>query len=270
MVLVFDLGGTNTRMALVDKGEIGEITHLPTDPSAAGFAKFLGALQELASGQKISAIAGGMPGQLHGEDGEFLVATNLPEWKGLPVLKLMKELFDVPVFVSNDVEMCGLGEAQFGAGLSTGVMAYYTVSTGVNGVRLVDGKVDETIQHYELGKQIVDHEKGAPQELEPLISGAALEKRTRQKPHDIEDDKVWAEEERYLAAGLYNTALHWNPARIVLGGSMMRDIKITHVAEEMAKLPDVFDAWPELVLAKLGDEAGIRGCVARLEELGYR
>ncbi|GAC1372222.1 MAG: ROK family protein [Candidatus Saccharimonadales bacterium] len=270
MILVFDLGGTNTRMALADKGEIGEVIHVPTDRSAAGFAKFMGALQELAADNKISAVAGGMPGQLHGEDGEFLVATNLPEWKGLPVLKLLKELFGVPVFVANDVEMCGLGEAQFGAGLSEGVMAYYTVSTGVNGVRLVDGRIDPTIARYELGKQIVDHEKGVPQELETLISGAALERRLAAKPATIEDDRVWAAEEKYLASGLYNTALYWNPARIVLGGSMMRDVKISHVAAEMPKLPNVFDSWPELVAAKLGDEAGIRGCVAWLEIKGYR
>lgn len=270
MVLVFDLGGTNIRMALSENGEIGEITHLATDRSTGGFAKFLGSLQELAKGHNISAIAGGMPGQLQGEDGNFQVATNLPEWRGLPVLKMIKELFDVPVYITNDVEMCGLGEAQYGAGIRDGVMAYYTVSTGVNGVRLVDGAVDPTIRHYELGKQIVDHEGGKPQELEPLISGAALEREMHQKPKSIEDAKVWDREERYLAAALYNTALYWNPQRIVLGGSMMRDIRIKDVAAEMVKLPNVFEAWPELVAASLGDEAGVRGCVARLEALGYR
>ncbi len=270
MVLVFDLGGTNTRIALADNGEIGEVTRMPTDKSAAGFGKFLGLLEEVAKGQKISAVAGGMPGQLEGEDGLFMVATNLPEWRGLPVLKQVKDLFGVPVVISNDVEMCGLGEAQYGAGLREGVMAYYTVSTGVNGVRLIDGKIDSTISQYELGKQIVDHDKRSPQELEPLISGAALERREHKKPHDIDDPAIWAQEERYLAAALYNTALYWNPEQIVLGGSMMRDIDIAEVAREMAKLPQVAEAWPKLVAAKLGDEAGIRGAVARLDALGYR
>lgn len=270
MVLVFDLGGTNIRLALSENGEIGEITHLPTDKSAGGFAKFLGSLQELAQGHNISAIAGGMPGQLEGEDGAFMVATNLPEWRGLPVLKMIKDLFDVPVFIANDVEMCGLGEAQYGAGLREGVMAYYTISTGVNGVRLVDGEVDPTIRHFELGKQIIDHENGKPQELEPLISGAALERDLHQKPKTIHDAKIWDREEKYLAAALYNSALHWNPERIVLGGSMMRDISIRDVAEELAKLPEVFEKWPQLVEAKLGDEAGVRGSVARLNALGYR
>ena len=270
MVLVFDLGGTNTRIALADNGEIGEVTRIPTDKSAAGFGKFMGMLEEAAKDRNISAIAGGMPGQLEGEDGLFMVAPNLPEWRGLPVLKQIKDLFGVPVFISNDVEMCGLGEAQYGAGLREGVMAYYTVSTGVNGMRLVDGQIDPSIQHYELGKQIIDHEKGVPQELEPLISGAALERREHKKPHDIKDPKIWAQEERDLAAGLYNTVLYWNPARIVLGGSMMRDIDIEDVARDLAKFPKVTEAWPELVAARLGDEAGIRGCVARLDTAGYR
>jgi predicted NBD/HSP70 family sugar kinase len=270
MVLVFDLGGTNTRIALSDNGQLGDVTRIPTDRTVAGFAKFLGSLQEVAAGHKIRAIAGGMPGQLRGEAGEMVVATNLPEWMGIPVIGRIKELIDAPVFVANDVEMCGLGEARSGAGMQTGVMAYYTISTGVNAVRIVDGAVDTTISRYELGKQIVDHVGGAPQELEPLISGASLEKRLNKKPRDVRDPAVWAQEERYVAAGLYNTMLYWNPDRIVMGGSMMRDIKVDHVATELAKMTNVFGAWPELVLASLGDEGGLRGCVARLDQLGYR
>lgn len=270
MVIVFDLGGTNVRMALSQDGTLGEIFKFETDPSAAGFAKFLGALQELAAGQIVTAVAGGLPGQLRGEDGEFIVATNLPEWRGLPVRARMQELFDCPVHLANDVEMNGLGEAQFGAGSVKGIMAYYTISTGVNAVRLIDGQIDTTLGRYELGKQIINHEGRELQSLEPLISGAAIERRLKQAPEDIEDESVWDEAEGYLAAALYNTTLYWNPELIVLGGSMMRDISPSWVAAELTALPAVHDAWPRVVRASLGDQAGLRGAVAWLDQLGYR
>jgi glucokinase len=270
MILVFDMGGTKTRLALVDNGRWSEIITIPTDRSAAGFAKFLGALQELAEGHKINAIAGGVPGQLRGEAGEFLVATNLPEWRGMPILERIKELFDCPVYVTNDVEMGGLGESKYGAGTEKGVMAYYTISTGVNAVRIVDGVIDTTISRYEIGKQVVEHARKQAIGLEPLVGGAALEKRLGKSPHDVKDPQVWEQVAEYLAAGLYNTTLFWNPQLIVLGGSMMRDIDVERVAEAMEQLPAVFDEWPKLVKATLGDEAGLRGALARLEQLGYR
>jgi hypothetical protein len=51
---------------------------------------------------------------------------------------------------------------------------------------------------------------------------------------------------------------------------MVRDIDLEHVAQQMEKLPKVFDAQPRLVKARLGDEAGLRGALARLDQLGYK
>ena len=257
------------RIARVENGKLDEIYRQRTDTSTAGFAKFLGALQEVAVGSQFTAVAGGVPGQLRGEDGG-LAATNLPNWSGLPVLARLKEIFDCPVYVGNDVELCGIGEARYGAGIAKGIMAYYTVSTGVNAARLVDGVVDRTISRYELGKQVVNHTGGQAQTLESLIGGAALEKRLGTAPHDIKDATVWSQLARYLAAGLYNTSLYWDPEIIVLGGTMMRDIDPTEVAAEIDAMPVVFDKRPRLALAKLGDEAGLYGAVAWLDQLGYK
>ena len=270
MILIFDLGGSKMRVALAENGLIGEILRVPTDRSAEGFGKFLAILQGVVKGQPIEAVAGGFPGQLQGEDGELVVATNLPHWRGQLLLKELKALFDCPVHITNDVELCGLGEAKYGAGSTKGIMAYYTVSTGVNAVRLLDGEIDHTVSRYELGKQIVSNVDGEPQALEPLIGGAALEKRTGMSPHDIHDQEVWRELERSLAIGVYNTALYWNPELVVIGGSMMRDIKVENVAEALHKLPNVYERWPRLEPATLGDEGGIRGAMVWLGQLGYK
>ena len=38
----------------------------------------------------------------------------------------------------------------------------------------------------------------------------------------------------------------------------------------LATMPPVLDAWPRLALGRLGDEAGLRGALAWLEQLGYK
>ncbi len=268
--LVFDVGGTHTRVALARDGVLGKVVYIPTDNSTAGFARFLGVLQEVAGDNRIKAVAGGFAGQLQGEDGEIVIATNLPQWLGLPMTREITALFDCSVTIANDVAMGGLGEATSGAGSIDGTMAYWTVSTGVNAVRLVNGVVDTTISRFELGKQLVDMKASTPKSLESVIGGAALEKRLGRPPHEIHERAVWAEVERYLAAGIYNMMLYWNPEVVVLGGRMMSDIRLSEVVKELEMLPRVMEHWPELRLATLGDEAGLRGAVTQLGKQSHK
>jgi len=270
MLLVYDLGATNTRVGLVDKGVLADLVKVPTDRSKLGFAKFMGVLQEVAAGRRVNAIAGGMPFQLIGEDGEVAVANNLPEWDGLRIKAGIRELFDCPVYIENDTVLCGLGEAHYGAGSKTGVMVYYTVSTGVNGVRLVNGAVDPTISRFEMGYQIVDAVSAKMRSLESFAGGAALEKRLGKAPKDVKDKTVWSSVERYMAAGLYNTALYWNPSVIVVGGKMMRDLRLEEIERILNDFPKVHEAWPVLKNAECGDEAGVRGAMVWLEQHGHK
>jgi predicted NBD/HSP70 family sugar kinase len=261
MKLIFDLGGTNIRIALVEDGEMKSIVRMQTDTSADGFEAFIKALQHEAADLDIDRVVGCVPGQIDSGQGKLVVATNLVHWLGKPIRGRLSEVFSCPVDVRNDIEMCGLGEAHAATKL-TGTVVYYTVSTGVNAVRIIAGAVDTTIARYELGKQII---AGSPEEyqaLEPLISGAALEDRMGLLPADIEDPAVWRQLEHYLAGAIYNTMLYWNPEAIIIGGSMMRDIEIDRVSELLTHFPKIYDQLPHLMPAQLGDEAGLRGALA--------
>lgn len=270
MILVFDVGGTNTRLALAQDGVLSEFIRLPTVSKTSGFDDFLMELKELVNGRTIQAIAGSFPLQLDGEDGNVVVATNLPEWKGQKILKSLKEMFDCPIFIDNDMAMCGLGEAHYGAGIKQGVMAYYTVSTGVNAARIIDGEVDRSIGRFELGYQIISDKNGEPEGLEDLIGGRAIPQRYGKLAEDITDESVWREVEQYLARAIYNTTLYWDPEVIVFGGSMMQDISLDRVAKLLASYPQVMKRQPRLVEAELGGDTGLHGAVAKLELLGFK
>ena len=222
----------------------------------------------MTSGLRIEAAAGGFPGQVIGEDAEVMAVRNLPNWIGKKLGSGITGVLHCPAYLTNDTPLCGLGEAYFGAGITKGLMAYYTVSTGVNGVRIADGVLDSPPRRYELGFQVISHdEEGNQISLETLIGGGDLEKRLGIPPHEIHDPEVWSGLEKYLAAGLYNTILFWGPELIVLGGKMMRDLDIQRIEKQLHKMPKVFEAWPKLKLAALGDESGIKGAHAWLGQL---
>jgi predicted NBD/HSP70 family sugar kinase len=267
MQLIFDMGATKTRFALVTDGEIGDIIRVDTDRGATGFAKFLGAMDALVADRKIDLVVGGLPGQLEGDDGELAWAANLPQWIGLPIRARIEKLFSCRTVIFNDVVLGGIGECHYGAGSKEGVTAFFTVSTGVNGVRIVNGWPDEGIVHYEVGQQLIADSKGKFLTWESRVGGAALEKRYGKLPGEIKDPEVWRAETRSLSGGIYNTLLYWNPEVIVFSGSMMRDVDLEALRGELESLPKVLPDLPKLARAKLGDNAGLHGALAYIKNV---
>jgi len=197
----------------------------------------------------------------------------LKAYEEQPLAQMLKKKFSAEVYLENDTAMVGLGEAIFGAGKGYDIVAYHTVSTGVGGVRIVNGEIDAFATGFEPGHQILDVDHtilGNSKEatLENLVSGSALEERAGMKPYDIpQGDAVWGQLAEYLGYGLRNTILYWSPNVIVLGGSMivgdprikLNDI-ITYTHSTMgdtAPIPDIIDA-------DLGDFGGLYGAMAKL------
>jgi glucokinase len=263
MILVFDVGATHTRIALSNDGKtLEETLRIDTHNSEAGFESFVGAVGRVASGRRLEAVGGAIAGQIDRATGDLVLADNLTRWNGLPLKRELEEAAGCKAYLGNDVVMGGLGEAQLGAAGRTGVAAYFTVSTGVNAVRLVEGWVDESISGYNVGHLLLPDADGRLVSLETLTGGKAFERRTNESPRAVRDGRSWRAEEHHLARGIFNTALLWTPDRIVFGGSMMRDIDLEAVDRELGVLPDVLPVRPQLLRATLGDTAGMLGAMA--------
>ncbi len=267
MKLVFDIGGTNTRLGLVHQGKLGPTRHFKTDTSAHGIDSMLDRTQEFTAGHRLDGIAGGLPGQIDRVTERIVHATNLPNWEGQIFTAALRDRLGAPVTAVNDVMIGGLGEANYGAGKGRSIVAYFTVSTGVNGVRIIDGSLDRNARGFEVGAQLMSDDEGNLSTLEGLTGGAALNRRTGSDPRNIHDPAIWRQEARFLARGLYNSCLHWSPDVVVLGGPMMHDISIDEIISEMHQHPDMTGGWPEIVPAILGDERGLQGAISLL---GYK
>jgi predicted NBD/HSP70 family sugar kinase len=274
--LVFDIGGTKTRVAVSDDLETF-IDHIsfktPADPKT-GVAEICAAVKKLCDCE-IDGIAGGIRGRLT-EDKQAMENDGvLKKWAGFPIVDTLKKTFKCPVFLENDAAIAGVGEAVFGAGKGLDIVAYHTVSTGVGGAKIEHGQIDEASVGFEPGRQILDIDRtilgdDIEPTLENLVSGTAVGERFNCKAYEIpQSDALWDELAEYLAQGLRNTILYWSPDAIVLGGSMIIGdprIEIDPIRRYTVAALDGFVEAPLIATAKLGDEAGLYGGLAILKQ----
>ena len=256
--IVFDIGGTNMRIAACRESVLGEAKKIPTpqNPKEA-IAQLVALAKEMAGGEKIDAVAGCIRGTI--VDGVFRKDKRLPEWEGTKLADEISLAIGAETTIAHDTAAVGLGEVHHGAGRGSRVCAYVTVSTGVGGDRIVDGHLDHGTYNPEIGRQLIQGE-----ELEDLISGEAVKKKFGIEPKDLADIEERNKLADILAIGLYNSALHWTPDTIVLGGSMIvgvNPIPIPRVVEMLSKYLTMYPKVPEIKMAELGDFGGLHGAM---------
>ena len=271
MFLVFDIGGTKTRLAISsDDKTIGASKVIPTNPD---FEKAMEEIKkgadELSGYQKLDGISGGVPGPLDREKTMVISAPNIKGWNNKPLKKELETLFGCPVSLGNDAEMAALGEAHFGAGMGKKIVVYMTISTGVGGARVVSGKLDENSLGFEPGHQIIvpDGEPcncGGKGHLQSYVSGSGLQSLKGIRAEEIKDPEVWDQVAKYLSIGLNNVSVFWSPDIIILGGSVMQSIPLESVKKYFEEYLTIFKNHPELVLSKNGDLSGLYGALTLL------
>lgn len=275
--LLFDIGGTKLRVGVsktlrrVERFEV-----LATPPT---FQPGITAITEigrgLANGQRIRAISGATPGHVDRKTGKLICLPNLP-WGEQPVLRVLAKTFHAPVFIENDAALAGLAEATLGAGRRKSIVMYYTVSTGIGGARIVNGKIDTAAIGFEPGHQIINVEaqpddrcsdRHMPGHLEAYASGTALRRRYGKLAEDVHSKRIWDEASCLLAAGITNSIVHWSPNIVVLGGGLMQSMPLdtlgTYVKQNLAR---AYGTGPKIVRATLGERAGLEGARIHLQQ----
>lgn len=260
-LIVFDVGGTTSRVAALEDGTIGEPEKFatPRDPNL-GLSAIVAAARRAAAGRRIEAVCGGAAGIIVG--GAIYRSPNLPEWSGTPLANRVASELKAPTTVMNDASLGGLGEFHYGVGKSANIMAYVTVSTGVGGARIVEGTIDRSTYGFEIGHSLV-----GGVELERLVSGTAAAQRFGKDPKEL-GKKELGELADTLAVGLYNMTLHWSPDTIVLGGSMITGKNPIPLARVEASLKEhlakYYPAAPAVKKASLERIGGLYGAMAFL------
>lgn len=261
--LGIDIGGTKLAACLVTgAGDICAYRQVPTPqpPDVRRCAELLELLcrRVLQEGRALGleAAAAGIAcgGPLDGEAGLVQGPPNLPGWTDVPIVAWMQDALGLPAVLENDADAAALGEHRYGAGRGVRHLVYMTVSTGIGGGLILDGRLFRGAGGAgELGHQCVVYGGrlcgcGARGCLEAYASGrsvaaracegldggqeSALAPMRRKGPIDarmVAEEarrgdgfarRLWEESMRILGAGVANAVNAFGPERVVLGGGL--------------------------------------------------
>lgn len=305
-VVGVDLGGTYIRAALAgERGVLLERRKVETharEGVEAVVERIVRAVEEVRGGTAVAALGICSPGPLSSRTGIVYSPPNLPGWSDVPLVALLEERLGVPVFLGNDANAAALGEHKYGAGRGIGHMIYVTVSTGVGGGVISDGRLLEG-RHGAAGEvgHVVLEPDGPPCNcgnrgcLEALISGTAIARQAREAiaagretsieqlartdPHGVTAEVVVraARGGDALAGELLERAGRWlglaliglvhlfDTQVIVVGGGVTNagELLMKPARDTMfAGLMPIFKENLEVVAPDLGADAGLYGAVA--------
>jgi glucokinase len=146
MIIGVDLGGTRIRAACLDD----DLNILKRDETLTlgeeGPDRVIERMIELIrkvwpEGEQVLGIGVSSPGPLDPVTGVVLAPPNLPGWYHIPLAQRLHETFHVPTYVGNDANVAVLAEVARGAAKGCKHAIYVTLSTGIGGGVLIDGRL---------------------------------------------------------------------------------------------------------------------------------
>lgn len=269
MYLFFDIGATQIKLAISKNGQgFNTIRKIPTPAHFTdGIAIIEQYYKKNIKTNTLTAAIGGIAGLLDTQHSTTLCSPNLPSWDNMPIKKELTKKLRTKVFLENDADLAGLGEAVYGPGKEYDICAYLTVSTGIGGVRIVNKSIDRSAHGFEPGHQIIN--TTPPRTLEYYIGGRALEKRHSAEPHTITNKKVWHDATQKLGIGLNNLVMLWSPEIIILGGGQIHGshYKITDIKKALQDVSTVPISLPKLVKSRYKDNSAFYGARALIAKM---
>ncbi|HSK74034.1 MAG TPA: ROK family protein [Pyrinomonadaceae bacterium] len=148
IVLAVDLGGTNLRMAAVDRqGKILFRTKRET-PDAKRAEEIVELIIEEAREcqanlpeEEINFISIAVPATVNAEEGLILKAPNLPALNNFPIAGAIEKELKLKTILENDANAAAIGENWIGASKGFANSICITLGTGVGGGIIIHGKI---------------------------------------------------------------------------------------------------------------------------------
>ena len=304
-VLALDIGGTKLAAGVVDTA--GRVRSFAVASTLADEGPENGLERLFALGRKvveesgvawpaIGAVGIGAGGPLDAVRGVLIAPPHLPGWVDVPLTQRAEAAFGLPAALENDATAAAAGEHRFGAGAGTRHMVYLTISTGVGGGTVIDGRLYRGAggNGGELGHVTVDCDgrpcKGCGRRgcLEAYVSGTSIAERAREagmdgavaadvaaaaKAGDPVATMVWDETIDALACGLTSIVNLFEPELVVLGGGVVSGTGEQLLGPVRERVQA--DAMPpsaagvRIEAAALGERVGVVGAAAiAIERLG--
>jgi glucokinase len=314
-----DLGGTKIAGAVWDADRL-VITAQKTIPTQAHdgpdavIERIGGLARELADMVKlqiarISGVGVGVPATIDIDEGIIWLIPNLPgDWRGKPIVAILRRLLGCPVYLINDARAFTLAEATIGAGKGAASCAGITLGTGIGGGIAINGRLylGVTGSAGEFGHHTIDvygtpDGTGNPGGWEAMASGPAIAamgmKAVAQgittkigelvdfdlneitpeviaRAADMGDavaQRILQTAGFYLGTGIANVIIMLAPERVVIGGGMahLGDWIMEPIHDTLKqRVHTVPLDRVQIVPAALGAEAGVIGAAIWASQQG--
>ncbi len=304
-VLGLDIGGTKLAAGVVDwQGRIlarGVIPTLASEGLAPVLLRAMELCRDLLNrletrSDPVTCIGVGCAGPVDVERGVVTNPPNLPGWSEVLLVEHIQGALGLPTRLDNDANAAALGEFHYGAGKGARSLFYLTVSTGVGGGIVLDGKIWHGVSGVagEIGHMTVLPDGplcgcGNRGCLEAMSSGSAIVRRAQEaalrrptplrdivdlKTTDVErlaragDDvaqEVWNSAIQYLGIGIAAAMTILGPDRIIVGGGVTAAGEFFFEplrAEVQRRVHIVSTDLIPILPAALGADVGILGAAA--------
>ncbi|WP_139416476.1 ROK family protein [Agromyces laixinhei] len=297
-VLAFDVGGTDTKSALVDaSGRVLGLRRTPTPLDAADPAGTIVtslavlAREHLEASPGVTPVAAGIsvPGLVDEVDGVGMFASNLG-WRDAPIRSLAEAALGLPVAFGHDVRAAGDAEHRLGAARGFGDVVVLAIGTGIasalvlNGHPYAGGGFAGEVGHS-LADPLGDRcPCGAIGCLETIASAGAIARRyaaatgtpvggARQvleaaASGDAIARRLWDDAVEALAEAIARLVATLAPEAVVIGGGLSQAGPA--LFEPLGARLDTllsFHRRPALIHAELGDDAGLLGTALSARDL---
>ena len=263
-VIGIDIGGTQFRVGLFDQQGRRLLTSEGDTLRAGGREWMLEQLRERCLGfkersdfaVKACGISFGGPVDF---DHQFVTSIHSPGWENFALSQWVEGTLGIRARLDNDANAGAWGEYHFGAGRGARSLVYITLSTGIGGGLVLEGKIFRgkdslagEVGHLPVSDSGVVCSCGARGCLETFCSGSAIAQRGREwavrRPESVarmielsggsadqitakavvqaaaEGDtaagRIIREAARWLARALLTVIRVLNPDRIILGGGV--------------------------------------------------
>jgi glucokinase len=301
-VIGVDIGGTKVLAVRLDaRAGITDEIRVPTPQDGAEVVERVGEVVAalVGPGESPAAVGLGVPG-LVGRDGILAFSTHLPGLVGVPLAGHLAEIAPrADLWVGNDATAAGWAEHRLGAGVGFDDVLTVTLGTGIGGGIIAAGRLYEGSQRFagEWGHMVVDPhgplcpcgQRGC---WERFASGSGLGRLGRETAQagraarvvelaggdpeavrgehvtvaaaegDVEAAAVMASFAWWLALGLANLAVIFDPAVIVIGGGLVEagEVLMAPVRRSFAELLQAGRERRTVIrAAALGSRAGAVG-----------
>jgi len=233
MKIGVDLGGTNIRAAAICGTKVTKQTSAPLrdkDNLGSTLNQLKRVIHEIYD-SSANGIGIGVPSVVDLENGIVLDVVNIPSWKEVHLRDILREEFNVPVFINNDVNCFVLGEKYFGYGRNYHSFVGVTLGTGIGSGIIID---DRLYSGKNCGAGEIGYFPYLDKDLEFYCSSSFFDqlhntsaKRTFElaEQKDSEALKLWEEFGHHLGIALRSVMYAYDPEAIILGGTISKAYK---------------------------------------------